>query len=151
MQQKKRSQDMTNKHTTKSRQKLGRQFYSKKNIYRLRKKQDLLRFTQDLCHPKQNSYLQAKVAGNAKKFQFIINQDTSDSNDSVKHVGITEKILFSSLITLVNRKRNQFLTSKNTYLRFWLQPPFECLKWPNSVHLKLTLFSETQFTKTYLQ
>ena len=53
------------------------------------------------------------MAGNAKKFQFIINQDTSDSNDSVKHVGITEKILFSSLITLVNRKRNQFLTSKN--------------------------------------
>ena len=40
------------------------------------------------------------MAGNANKFEFIMNQDTSDSNDSVKQVANLEKSLHSSLITL---------------------------------------------------
>ena len=31
------------------------------------------------------------MAGNAKKFEFIMNQDTSDTNDSVKQVVNPEK------------------------------------------------------------
>ena len=35
--------------------------------------------TQDLCRPRHNRYLQARVAGNAKKFEFTMNQDTNDT------------------------------------------------------------------------
>ena len=42
------------------------------------------------------------MAGNAKKFELFMNQDT---NDSVKQVVDPEKSLCSSLITLANRKR----------------------------------------------
>ena len=56
----------------------------------------------DLCRPLHNRYLHAKVAGNAKKFELFMNQDT---NDSVKQVVDPEKSLYSSLITLANRKR----------------------------------------------
>ena len=46
------------------------------------------------------------MAANAKKFEFIMNQDTSDSNDSVKQVVRPEKIQNSSLIALAKHKRN---------------------------------------------
>ena len=45
--------------------------------------------TQDLCRPRLFRYLQAKLAGNAVKFEFIMNQDISDS---VKQVVHTKKV-----------------------------------------------------------
>ena len=61
------------------------------------------------------------MAGNANKFEFIMNQDTSDSNDSVKQVANLEKSLHSSLITLAYRKRkklkSRYFSKRNNQLK----------------------------------
>ena len=43
-----------------------------------------------------------------------MNQDTSDSNDSVKQV-VNPESLYSSLITLANRKRKLFRKNKSDH------------------------------------
>ena len=57
--------------------------------------------TQNFCLSSDFRFLQVMLARNAKKFEFIMNQYTSDS---VKQV-VNPKSLYSGLITLSNRKR----------------------------------------------
>ena len=66
-----------------SRQIIGRQLYLQQNISRLKKKGPGQIRNQDLCRPRNIRYFQVKLTGNAYKFEFIMNQDTSNSSDSV--------------------------------------------------------------------
>ena len=57
--------------------------------------------TEDLCRPRHIRCLQAKMAGNALKFEFLMSHDTSDS---VKQVINPKKSIFQ--FDNANHKRN---------------------------------------------
>ena len=79
-------------------------FFLKQKIFHLKKITSPGQIqTPYLCRPWLCSYLQAKMDGNAKKFELIMNQDTSDSVKQV--VKPKKKGLYSSLITHAYRKR----------------------------------------------
>ena len=89
-----------------SRQTIGRHFLASK-ISSLKKKTFPCQIpTHNLCCPRRVHYHQAKCSGDTKKFKLFMNQDTSDSSDSVKEVVNPKKNLYSRLITLAYRKRH---------------------------------------------
>ena len=60
---------------------IGRKFHLKQNSSRLKKKTGPgQNRNQDLHRPRVILYLQAKLAGNAKKFEYIMKQGTDESN-----------------------------------------------------------------------
>ena len=68
----------------------GRQLFLKQ-ISPLKKKCPGQIRTQDLCHPRNISYLQAMSAGNAKKLEYIMKQSATREE--------SRKVLWTKLIT----------------------------------------------------
>ena len=98
------------------RQRIGRQFYFKQNISRLKNKTGPGEiWTQDLRRPKHIRYLQAKLAWNVKQIEYIMNKVEKNPDESCGQ-SCSRKNLVPDCNTLAYCKSNYVLKQfKNSH------------------------------------